>query len=143
VVDPENSAFFPGWVNHDPGYTTGHGSRIEGIGRPRVESSFLPDIVDRMIQVPDAASIAAMRLLAQRTGYQAGGSTGTNLWGAFRIIAELRAASVRGSVVTLLCDGGERYSRTYYDDAWLRAEGLDLEPYRSALDSFLSTGQLA
>ena len=41
-------------------------SRIEGIGRQRVEPSFLPDIVDRMIQVPDAASIATMRLV-QRT----------------------------------------------------------------------------
>jgi len=142
VVDPENSAFFPGWANRDPGYTTGRGSRIEGIGRPRVELSFLPDIVDRMIQVPDAASIAAMRLLARRTGHQAGGSTGTNLWGAFRIVAELRASGAPGSVVTLLCDGGERYSRTYYDDGWLRAQGIDLEPYEGALDSFLSTGQL-
>ena len=142
VVDPENSAFFPGWANHDPGYTTGRGSRIEGIGRPRVELSFLPEIVDRMISVPDAASIAAMRMLARRTGHQAGGSTGTNLWGAFRIIADLRASGVHGSVVTLLCDGGERYSHTYYDDAWLRSQDIDLKPYESALDSFLSTGQL-
>jgi hypothetical protein len=37
VVDPENSAFFDGWANDDPTYTTGSGSRIEGIGRPRVE----------------------------------------------------------------------------------------------------------
>jgi cysteine synthase len=66
------------------------------------------DIIDRMIQVPDPASIAAMRLLARRSGHQAGGSTGTNLWGAFAIIAELRASGVRGSVVTLLFDGGER-----------------------------------
>ncbi len=142
VVDPENSAFFPGWASHDPGYTTGRSSRIEGIGRPAVELSFLPDIIDRMIQVPDSASIAAMRLLARRTGRQAGGSTGTNLWGAFAIIAELRASGVRGSVVTLLCDGGERYSRTYYDDGWLRAQDMDPEPYQGALDSFLSTGQL-
>ena len=45
-----------------PRLTTGRGSRIEGIGRPRVELSFMPEIVDRMIRVPDAASIAAMRL---------------------------------------------------------------------------------
>ena len=70
VVDPENSAFFRGWANRDPDYTTGRGSRIEGIGRPRVEPSFLPGIVDRMIQVPDAASIAATRMLARRTGHR-------------------------------------------------------------------------
>ena len=34
VVDPEGSAFYNGWSNSDPDYTTGKGSRIEGIGRP-------------------------------------------------------------------------------------------------------------
>jgi cysteine synthase A len=142
VVDPENSAFFDGWANQDPAFTTGRGSRIEGIGRPRVEPSFLPDVVDRMIQVPDAASIAAARLLAERTGHRAGGSTGTNLWGTFRIISELRAAGVHGSVVTLLCDGGERYAHTYYDDGWLSGQGIDITPYDRALRDFLATGSL-
>jgi cysteine synthase A len=143
VVDPENSAFFPGWTRGDPGYSTGRGSRIEGIGRPTVEPSFLPDVVDRMIQVPDAGSIAATRMLAARTGFRAGGSTGTSLWGCFRIISELRSAGLRGSVVTLLCDGGDRYLQTYYDDDWIRAQQLSLEPYAAALDAFLRTGRLA
>jgi cysteine synthase len=142
VVDPENSAFFAGWANRDPEQTTGRGSRIEGIGRPRVEPSFLPDVVDRMIQVPDAASICAARLLARRTGYRAGGSTGTNLWGAFRVISELRENGVRGSVVSLLCDSAERYTHTYYDDGWLREQGIDLAPYEAALEGFLATGRL-
>jgi cysteine synthase A len=140
VVDPENSAFFPGWVGRDPGYTTGRGSRIEGIGRPSVEPSFMPDVVDRMIRVPDAASIAAARMLAAATGYLAGGSTGTNLWGCFRIISELRGAGVQGSVVTLLCDGGDRYARTYYNDDWLREQGIDLRPHKAALDQFVAAG---
>ena len=61
VVDPENSAFFPGWTAGDAAVTTGRGSRIEGIGRPRVEPSFVPTVVDAMISVPDAASVAAAR----------------------------------------------------------------------------------
>src|SRR3954462_6955770 len=52
VVDPENSAFFPGWATGKADRTTGLPSRIEGIGRPRVEPSFVPTIVDRMICVP-------------------------------------------------------------------------------------------
>jgi cysteine synthase len=143
VVDPENSAFFPAWAAGDPGYTTSRGSRIEGIGRPRMEPSFMPDLVDRMIQVPDAASIAATRLLASRTGYRAGGSTGTNLWGCFLVIAEMLAAGVRGSVVTLLCDGADRYRRTYYDDDWLRDQGIELGPHESALADFLETGRFS
>ena len=141
VVDPENSAFFEGWSRQDPEFNTGIGSRIEGIGRPRVEPSFMPAIVDRMIRVPDAASIAAARWLAAYTGHRAGGSTGTNLWGVFQIVSELRRSGQTGSVVSLLCDGGERYQRTYYDDGWLAEQGLDTAPYTAAIDRFLATGE--
>ena len=51
VVDPEGSAFYHGWTHGDPDATAA-GSRIEGIGRPRVEPSFVPAVVDRMIEVP-------------------------------------------------------------------------------------------
>jgi len=141
VVDPENSAFLPGYAAGERSWTTGMPSRIEGIGRPRVEPSFVPTIVDRMIGVPDAASIAAMRHLERVTGRRAGGSTGTNLWGAFGLIAEMMAAGRRGSVVTLLCDGGERYAHTYYSDAWVGDQGMDLGPATGVLDRFASTGE--
>jgi cysteine synthase A len=141
VVDPENSAFFEGWAHEDPGHTTGVGSRIEGIGRPRVEPSFVPSIVDTMISVPDAASIAAARWCSRVTGKLVGGSTGTALWGALKLVAQMRADGRAGSVVTLLCDGGERYTATYYDDGWLQAQGLDVAPYLATLEKFLDTGE--
>jgi cysteine synthase len=141
VVDPENSAFYRGWSDGDP-HATGTGSKIEGIGRPRVEPSFVPAVVDRMIAVPDAASVAAMRWGAAALGRLVGGSTGTNLWGACALITELRAAGVRGSVVTLICDEGQRYAGTYYDDAWVAARGWDLTPYARRLGDFLRTGAL-
>jgi cysteine synthase len=140
VVDPENSAFYPAWQAGDWTHETGLGSRIEGIGRPRVEPSFQPTLVDRMVHVPDAASLAAMRAASALLGRRVGGSTGTNLWGAFGLIAEMRAGGVRGSVVTLLCDGGERYANTYFSDAWVAAQGLNLAPYLGVLDRFLATG---
>ena len=64
VADVEKSAFFDGWADHDPGCRVEGSSRIEGIGRPQVEPSFIPAIVDRMIRVPDAASVAASRFLS-------------------------------------------------------------------------------
>jgi cysteine synthase A len=139
VVDPEDSIFFAVWSG-DPSAFTGRRSRIEGIGRQRLEPSFLPDIVDRMIQVPDAASIATMRVVRSRTGRSVGGSTGTNVWGALQLIAEMRARGERGSVVTLICDGGDRYAGTYYDDAWVGEQGLDLAPYTAAVEAFLEGG---
>jgi cysteine synthase A len=128
VVDPEGSAFFAGWVKGDS-TVTGGASRIEGIGRPRVEESFLPGVVDRMIAVPDAASIAATRWLARRTGWSAGPSTGTNLVGALHLVEELRRSGSSGSIVTLLCDRGDRYADTCYSDLWAGEQGLDLAPW--------------
>ena len=142
VVDPEDSIFYAAWSG-DLAAFSGRPSRIEGIGRQRLEPSFLPDIVDRMIQVPDAASIATMRLVCDRTGRSVGGSTGTNVWGAFVLIAEMRSRGQRGSVVTLICDGGDRYAGTYYSDDWVRRQGLELAPYAEALNGFLEHGRLA
>jgi cysteine synthase A len=140
VVDPENSAFYQGWCDADPQYVTGVGSRIEGIGRPRVEPSFLPGVVDRMISVPDAASIAVVREVEPLLGRRVGASTGTNLHGALCIACEMRAAGTKGSIVTLLCDGGERYADSYYSDDWLAAQGIDVTPYRLAFAETLRTG---
>ena len=140
VVDPENSAFFDGWARDDP-LVTGTPSRIEGIGRARVEPSFMPAVIDRMIQVPDAASIAAMRFVRAITGRNVGASTGTNLWGALSLAAELRAAGERGSIVTLICDHGERYLDTYYDDAWVATRASSSAPTRETFERCLASGE--
>lgn len=141
VVDPENSAFFEGWTRDEPDYTVNAASRIEGIGRPRVEPSFIPEVVERMIKVPDAASIAAMRHLHELTGHKAGGSTGTNLWGALQLVAEMRESGRTGSIVTLLCDGGARYAHSYYSDAWLAEQGLDIAPHTATIERLRETGR--
>ncbi len=107
VVDPENSAFFPGYAQGRDDVVTGASSRIEGIGRPRVEPSFLPGVVDRMIAVPDSGSVAAAHHASRVLGRRVGPSTGTNLWGAFQLLAEMVAHGRSGSVVTLLADSGE------------------------------------
>ncbi|MGI5492156.1 PLP-dependent cysteine synthase family protein [Microtetraspora malaysiensis] len=134
VADPEGSAFYPSWVADDE--RPGTGSRIEGIGRPRVEPSFMPAVIDRMTQVPDAMSIAAMRWVKEVTRLDVGGSTGTNMAAAVQIIKEMRAAGERGSVVTLICDGGERYRDTYGDDGWLERQGIDIAPHLEELRAF-------
>jgi cysteine synthase len=140
VVDPENSAFFPSYTaNRD--VKTGASSRIEGIGRPRVEPSFLPDVVDRMIAVPDAASIAAARHASSVLGRRVGASTGTNLWGAFALMAEMVAEGRSGSVVTLLADSGDRYITTYFCDDWLAENGLDPSGPAATLIEFENSGR--
>jgi cysteine synthase A len=91
--------------------------------------------------VPDAASIAAIHWLARAIGRRAGGSTGTILYGALPLLQRMAQAREQGSVVLVMCDGGERYAHSYYDDGWLAANGLDLAPYRARIESFLERGQ--
>ncbi len=141
VADPEGSAFYDGW-EADTSSATGPGSRIEGIGRPRIEPSFVGGVVDDMIRVPDAASIATMRWVSGRLGRDVGASTGTNVWAALGVIESMRAAGESGSVVTLLCDSGDRYTSTYFSDDWVAAQGIDLAPYTTALARYEATGSL-
>jgi cysteine synthase len=142
VADPERSVYHRHW--HDRGVTSvgGPGSCIEGIGRPAVEPSFLPDIVDRVVAVPDAASVAAMRVLSEKLGRRCGGSTGTNFWACALLISAMRERGETGSVVTLLCDPGERYLGSCFDDGWLAEQGLDIAPFRDRLERFLADGGL-
>jgi len=125
VADPVNSVFHQHYA--DPAVLAlpeGSASCIEGIGRPRVEPSFVPSVIDRMITVEDAESIGAMRALSKCLGRRVGGSTGTNLMACAQLIAEMAASGRKGSIVTLLCDSGERYGCTYYADAWLAERNI-------------------
>ncbi|MCW2800292.1 MAG: cysteine synthase [Aeromicrobium sp.] len=143
VADPENSAFYGGWDTDSSDVVTDTPSRIEGIGRMRVEPSFVGGVIDDMVRVPDAASIAAMRWVSRILGRPVGGSTGTNVWGSLTLIEQMRANGESGSVVTLLCDGGDRYLDTYFNDEWLVSKGLDITPYSEKLEEFGRTGVFA
>lgn len=140
VVDVEHSVFYDAYRSGNLDATCTRGSRIEGIGRPRVEPSLIPGVIDHMIRLPDAASIAAMHVLSDRLFRRVGGSTGTNFFGLCWIAADMMREGREGSLVTLICDSGDRYSSTYYDQRWLTDAGLDIDPYRRLLEHFLDTG---
>lgn len=139
VVDPERSAFLPGYADRAAPQVLG--SRIEGIGRPRVEPSFLPSVVDRMLGVPDAASAAGMSFLDSELGRRVGPSTGTSFYGMLRLACELRAAGAPGSIVTLGCDAADRYADTFGDRDWLVAHDLDPSPYLAVIEHAWHTGE--
>ena len=140
VVDVENSAFYDAWCSGDLTTTCPRPSRIEGIGRPRVEPSFIPGVVDQMIKIPDAASIAAAHVLSERLFRRVGGSTGTNFFGLLLIADAMRREGKKGSLVTLICDSGDRYADTYYNADWLKSNQMDVEPWRNSIEKFLDEG---
>ena len=137
VVDPQNSVFLDYWQSRDASLRSPVGSKIEGIGRPRVEPSFIPDVVDEMLRVPDAASVATAHWLETQLGRKVGASTGTNMWGALQLAARMREEGRTGSVVTLLCDSGERYLDTYYNAEWVQATIGDVEPWKAQISQLV------
>ncbi|MDH2911908.1 PLP-dependent cysteine synthase family protein [Kosakonia sp. HypNH10] len=139
VVDPENSVFFDYWQQRDSTLRSPIGSKIEGIGRPRVEPSFIADVVDEMLRVPDAASVATAQWLETLLGRKVGASTGTNMWGALQLAAQMRDEGRNGSIVTLLCDSGERYLETYYNPQWVAANLGDIEPWSAQISLLTCT----
>jgi cysteine synthase len=50
-------------------------------------------------------------------------------------------AGEQGSVVLVMCDGGDRYAHSYYDDAWLAANGLDAKRYLPRIEAFFERGE--
>ncbi len=131
VADPEGSVFTKYYETGDATLTSS-GSKIEGIGRPQVEPSFIRSLVDRMIEVKNTESIAAMRALTRELGRKVGPSTGTNFFAVIALAEEMRARGERGSILSLLCDSGERYLPTYHHDGWVRDAMGDCD----AVDSF-------
>ena len=142
VVDPEHSVFYPFFQDGNREHRSAKASRIEGIGRPRVEPSFLASVIDRMIPVPDAASIATIWWLESILDRKCGGSTGTNVYGCLKILAEHSGSTQPLGIASMLCDPGERYLDTYYNPTWLKEQDLDIEPYLDQLNEFQKTGTL-
>jgi cysteine synthase A len=140
VAEPAGSAYVHGWRKRDTNAVASQPTLIEGIGRPRVEPGFIFNVVDHVSEVPDAASIAAAWLLEDLFGHRYGGSSGTNLVACLQLAASMRACGERGSIVSLLCDRGERYAQTLFDRDWLTRYRIDLAPWNAALRASLATG---
>lgn len=140
VADPEHSVFHEYYQTGDKTLTVNEPSNIEGIGRPRVEPSFISSVIDRMIKVPDSASYATIHFLQTLLNRRCGGSTGTNVYAAFQLMAELQKLDQPSSVVSMICDSGERYMDTYHNKQWLETNGFDISSYLQKIEAFYQTG---
>jgi cysteine synthase A len=114
LCDPFGSALYS-YVKNGTLETTGD-SNAEGIGIKRITENFKGAPVDDAIQVDDRAMVEMAYWLLREEGLYVGGSAALNVAGAARVARTLPPGS---TVVTILCDGGERYRSRLWNKAWL------------------------
>jgi cysteine synthase A len=107
-------------------YTSGtlksEGSSItEGIGQGRITKNLEGVVVDRAYLIPDTESVPICFDLLKEEGLCLGGSSGVNVAGAIRLAKDLGPGH---TIVTILCDYGNRYQSKLYDPAFLRSKNL-------------------
>ncbi|MNF05602.1 cysteine synthase A [compost metagenome] len=49
----------------------------------------------------------------------------------------MRSQKQTGSIVSVICDSGDRYASTYYNADWLKEANIDIRPYEKYLNLFL------
>ena len=96
-------------------------SITEGIGQGRVTKNFEGAPVDDAYRINDALILEMNHYLARHEGLLLGSSSGINVCGAVKLARERGPGQV---IVTILCDGGQRYLSRLYNPEWLAEKGL-------------------
>ncbi|WP_375690664.1 cysteine synthase A [Pseudooceanicola sp. LIPI14-2-Ac024] len=119
LADPMGSGVYSLYAE---GEAKPQGSSItEGIGQGRITANlegFRPDFA---YQIPDEEALPYVFDLLADEGLCLGGSTGINVAGAVRLAKELGPGH---TIVTILCDYGNRYQSKLFNPEFLREKGL-------------------
>jgi len=124
LADPHGAAIYSY-------YTTGElkaegGSISEGIGQGRITANLEGLEVDMPYRIGDPEIVEMVFDLARHEGLILGGSSGINVAGAVRMARDMGPGH---TIVTVLCDGGQRYFSRLYNPAFLREKGLPTPPW--------------
>ena len=82
-----------------------------------------------------------MMALSDHLFRRVGASTGTNFYGLCWVASQMQARGEQGSIVSVICDDGNRYGSSYYNPDWLAERGIEPEPYRSQVSRFLDSAK--
>jgi cysteine synthase A len=96
-------------------------SVTEGIGNSRVTQNLAGAPIDDAVRVDDRTALTILYRLLKEEGLYLGGSSGINVGAAVAVARELGPGH---TIVTVLCDGGERYRSRLYNPVWLWQKGL-------------------
>jgi cysteine synthase A len=119
LADPHGAALYSYYTD---GELKAEGTSIsEGIGQGRVTANIEGLKIDRAYRVSDEEMLLAIFDLMEHEGLVMGGSTGINVAGAIRMAKDLGPGH---TVVTVLCDHGQRYQSKIFNPPFLREKGL-------------------
>jgi len=119
LADPYGSKMFSYYKN---GVLESTGNSItEGIGQGRITANLQDVIVDRQYQISDTDALQVIFELNQLEGICLGGSSGINVAGAIQMAREMGPGH---TIVTILCDYGQRYQSKVYNPEFLRERNL-------------------
>ena len=129
LADPHGSALYS-WAK--AGELAVDGSSItEGIGNSRVTANLEGAPIDDAVRIDDQSALDTIYELLWREGLFLGGSVGINVAGA---VETARRLGPGHTIVTVLCDSGDRYRSRLYDGDWLATKGLQ-QPQRARLEA--------
>jgi cysteine synthase A len=127
LADPHGAALYSWYTD---GELKAEGTSIsEGIGQGRVTANLDGLKVDRAYRISDEEMMLAIYDLVEQEGLVMGGSTGINVAGAIRMARDLGPGH---TVVTVLCDHGQRYQSKIFNPEFLREKGLPTPPWMTS-----------
>jgi cysteine synthase A len=133
VADPRGAAMYNLYTTGEAKMSPG-GSISEGIGLGRVTPVIKDMKIDHAYLIPDEEAIPLIYDLLQHEGLCMGGSTAINLAGTIRLAKELGPGK---TIVTVLCDYGNRYQSKLFNPEFMRSKNLPVPEWlekRSKID---------
>lgn len=119
LADPHGAALYAYYTDGE--LKAEGGSISEGIGQGRITANLEGLKIDHAFRISDEEMMLAIFDLMEFEGLVMGGSTGINVAGAIRMARQMGPGH---TIVTILCDHGQRYQSKIYNPAFLRERGL-------------------
>jgi cysteine synthase A len=127
LADPEGAALYSFYTT---GILESPGSSItEGIGQGRITANLEGLLPDYSYRIPDAEALPIVFDLLETEGLCLGGSSGINIAGAMRMARDMGPGN---TIVTILCDYGQRYQSKLYNPEFLKEKGLPVPGWLDA-----------
>lgn len=133
LSDPYGSGLFKLYTGEDP---PSGDSISEGIGQGRITANLDGFTPDFSYKIPDDEALPIVYDLLQNEGLCMGGSTGINVAGAMRLARDMGPGH---TIVTILCDYGNRYQSKLFNIDFLMEKGLPLPPWMTGDSRILPT----